>query len=280
MDNTIKNKLYELKIEAISILLTELMIKIDSSIKGKKTKNQFNFYKYGFFLKLLYHFQSIRMLTKRTKFIANNEERTFCDMSSINILIRACFECYFTFSYIYVIPESRDFKKFRFALWRRSGLKTRQKFSAILDESKTKLIQEAAIIKKIEVESFNSIYFNELEPNERKEIMKGKWRPTLHSWKRIAMMSGFNKQFAKNIYSFLSGYTHSDYISIMQITQMKNVNEVEEMNEAFLRILFIVYSKFLNEFMSTFHDVSWKLSEAERNILKAWHSLLPELVMP
>ena len=170
--------------------------------------------------KLFNHLATIRHLWGGTNLpMIDGRPQQFTDHSSISILVRAAFETYLTYYYIYGDTKSNvDTRKLRHSLWRLRGLLDRQGFTCISSENAHILDREKALIADIlkRVEA-NSV-FNTLGAKEQTAAKKGNWRLN-HSWVDLAEIAGFDRQVFASVYSYLCSYAHSGQLSILQIGQ-------------------------------------------------------------
>lgn len=57
----------------------------------------------------------------------------------------------------------------------------------------------------------------EFDIKQRKEILKGKKAKLFYSWQDLIKISNLRNSFYKNLYGFKSNYSHSEFISILQV---------------------------------------------------------------
>ena len=90
-----------------------IFYRVSSATAGLSTGGD-KIYRYVevFFWKFVDHFNSCFHLARRTPVLGRDQQ--FYDASSINVLLRAGWESYLTFNYIYVQSESVEEREFRF----------------------------------------------------------------------------------------------------------------------------------------------------------------------
>lgn len=66
----------------------------------------------------------------------NNEIKTFQDIPSIRIILRAIIENYLTLKYLFFDPQDNSIGEFRYYLYELSGFNSRQKFNIHSEHSK------------------------------------------------------------------------------------------------------------------------------------------------
>jgi len=158
-----------------------------------------NGYEYGFF--------------KRT------EKTQITDHTSMFVLTRALIENYVTFCYIYNNSLSDEEKIFRFKLWEVSGLISRQTWGDTTNEEVLKKKEaERLLIEKILLEIQNIPEFQNLDKRELSKLQKH-GLPRLYNWHELIEMSELRKEMFAVIYSYFSTYAHSEYLSILQLSQ-------------------------------------------------------------
>lgn len=144
------------------------------------------------------------------------------DYSSMFTLTRTLIENYLTLYYIYIEPKSESEKIFRFKLWEASGLISRQNYnlpnskSDLYDKAKQTKENERQIIEKIMQEIKEMEEFNKLEKKELNKL-KSYGLPRIDSWHTLIDKSNLKKEFFGVLYSLFSNYSHSEYLSILQI---------------------------------------------------------------
>ncbi|WP_276360579.1 DUF5677 domain-containing protein [Daejeonella sp. H1SJ63] len=140
------------------------------------------------------------------------------DEPSIIIILRTILENYLTFHYLYIDNISDEEKVFRLLVYRYSGLKQRSEFDIInTSKAKEKQIKEGEQVQDLKDQITQSNLFKSYSSKQRTEILDGKKARLFNSWAALIKKSNLNTHFFKNLYGYKSNYSHSEFISIMQI---------------------------------------------------------------
>jgi hypothetical protein len=193
--------------------------------------------------KYLLHFFSINTLAiVRSHFssVSQNKKLNFLDPLSISSLLRAQFETYLAYNYIFVRPKSQEHKQISYLLWKIAGLKSRNHLRAKEKENKEKKRREKNTIDDYIDEIKKTHRFkNLIDLKEQKKfkdfIQKKDWKinigngkVTNYGWKDLALISGIKKSTFGEIYNMLSWYSHPTYLSIIQLRDMYDENNFNE----------------------------------------------------
>ena len=86
------------------------------------------------------------------------------------------------------------------------------------------------------------------------------------------MRAGFHRSYFDNVYGYLCGYSHSNYISAMQTGQAQDLPTQARMSEAGIQIGTHIMAHFIHLYASTFSPASDILNASEsRQIAAFWH---------
>jgi uncharacterized protein DUF5677 len=171
---------------------------------------------------------------------------TQVDFSSMAILTRAALETYLTLNYLFVAPEDQDEREFKLNSWYLGGLdriKYKPAFADNLQKWQEEMLQAEELKKKIQASS----YFKGLKPNRQKDVLGGDWK--LGGWFELAKRAGFNEGYFRKQYMFLSSYSHSNRLSVIQIQQTKKLAEQTSMASAFISILMVLLAKYSYDYV-------------------------------
>jgi hypothetical protein len=231
--------------------LVDLIFLAAESIKGYKFgRNKLIYYKQEFLYKYLQHFLSVLHLSKGT----------------------TALETYLLFYYIYADGSDNDTTEYRFWSWLREGLLDRQRARPTSETGIAKLREEKEEIRIIEDKISSNKCFKSLSGKQRKIYMTtGKWR--YRSWKELAKSAGFSDSLSERIYSFLSGYAHSESISVIQLATSPDYSTAKELNSIMLKFLFMSCGLFINSFIKVFSDVKFNFDEYQNDIIETWQYL-------
>lgn len=246
--------------ENYSVLLDLLILMIDSP-RGQKIEDGHGWKNDAQALsrKLFHHLSTMQnisfgsTITKKETIVY-----AFVDHSSIKVVARAALETYLVFHFIYGCP-TEDERKFKHGLWHLAGLISRQDYPASTDENKQKLLDEKAQIEGLKDEVRFSKYFCKFTPKQQKALLKGDWR-IKDSWQSIGVDAGFHPVYFKMIYNYLCGYSHSSYISALQVGQAQSIEEQERLASGIIQIGLIIMSHFVFSYEKVFNCSSQVLS--------------------
>lgn len=221
-------------------------------------------------IKLFKQLCSTKSLAYGCVFQSNTGKKVeFIDQGSISILARASIETFLALHWIF--EGLAEQSQFRHALWQYAGLSDRANLNASTDEGRIKQAdakaQMAQLLKFIEASPFLSLY----SVKEIKELKKGNWRVGW-SWSSEAVRAGFHKLYFDNVYGHLCGYSHSNYISAMQIGQAQSIADQEQLSRAGVQISIHVMAHFIHFYASTFSPAADLLSASPAKIIAdTWH---------
>ena len=171
-----------------------------------------------FVVKICFHTSSLLTLIKGSElpFQLSQEKTIIFDEPSILTLLRTITENYLTFYYLFVSKITEDEKHFRFCVFEYCGIKQRQSFFTSNPEHTTKKQQEAVYLENLKKQIEKFSYFKELEKGKKKKILDGV-QPRLKPWKELFKEAELRLGLDSNLYSFKSSYTHSEFLSLLQI---------------------------------------------------------------
>ncbi len=261
-------KLIKRNEEEICEDLLSIAFSVSDSIKGIPTGGEkLENYKETFLIKYFDHFISIMYLRKNTYFKFLGKIKSFYDMSSINVLLRAALETHMLFYYIYKDCNDPDIIKYRFWNWWREGLITRQKFTVMDEEDIKKKKKEKKEIDIITKRIINTNHYKSLSDKQKKKINTGKkW--VFEPRKDLIIKSGFSNYLGNHIYSFLSGYAHSESMSLMQIAEIPSSDDAKKLNTIMITILFMSFALFMDSFISLFPNTDFSLSDNNKDLVE------------
>lgn len=236
--------------------LLNSFINIANQLEGSKIQagQEFLYNAEALGKKILNHIITSRFLFNGYQF--NNFEPVI-DFGSIVVLTRAAFENYLTFHYLFVAPENEDEKKFRLQAWHLGGL-DRTKYKPAFKENMGKWEMEVKMREEVKQKIKETILFKELEDNNKKKILNGKWM--IQGWFKLAIDAGFNEHFFREQYTFLCAYAHSNRQSTFQIQQLKTIDEQRQMAISSLGILTIVLAKYAYDYVQIMPTLKEKIN--------------------
>lgn len=170
--------------------------------------------------KLSFHSVNIVRLFEGTELPLQDDKGVFfkvLDKPSIIALLRVATENFLTFDYIYFNADSDEEKKFRLSVWRYCGIKQRVEFDLANEAAKKKQIEEMRLLGELKNEIIHSTCYQKFNPKQQKVILDGRKARLFNSWIDLIKMSGLRVRLFKNMYGYKSNYSHSEFISVLQV---------------------------------------------------------------
>jgi len=168
----------------------------------------------------------------------------YVDFPSIAILTRAALETYLCFNFIYVKPSTMKEKAFHHDIWELGGFLERQKFTATTAEGRQKIQEEKEVIKELKEKIGSNPIFDTLSDPRKKDAIKGKWRLG-KQWVDIAEASGVHTKYFVGLYAYLSSFSHSGNLGILQLSQARNKQQQESLSNIYTSINLTLMSHFI-----------------------------------
>ncbi|GAT63648.1 DUF5677 domain-containing protein [Paludibacter jiangxiensis] len=231
-------------------LLIEHSINIGNSLAGKGyPSSELKRYGEPLALKTVHHICSIQRLCVPKAFVHSTVLfQEVIDFPSIAALTRTALESYLTFNYIFVAPQSVEEKEFRYYCWDLAGYIERENFPTATEESVKRHAKEqeekTEIFQKL---ACNSIYKN-ISAEGKKKILKGNWR-VFKSWRDLAIESGLPKQYFDVIYSYMSSYSHSGRLCVMQIEQSRDIISQKAMADLYIQFCLEILARLIHDYI-------------------------------
>jgi hypothetical protein len=237
--------------------LMQLFYVVGDSIRsiGIDSDNRWLYEADVFSAKLVYHIGTLHYLSKGTPLpIFVEKDKGYVDHSSIAVLVRAAFETYLTFNYIYCDPSvTTNEKQFRHLVWRIGGLRDRQKFIIIRPENRPKIEAEKVLLDKLVSQLESATIYQGLGSKAQKAARSGDWRYRKY-WPDLAEIAGFNIEVFRNVYSYLCSYAHSGGLSAIQIGQAIAISDQRRLTGVCLHFGMILMSHFILRFSDLFDE--------------------------
>lgn len=205
-------------------------------------------------LKFYYHLTSLHVLVQPVEVVMPQGTASHIDHSSVLVLSRAALETFLTFAHVFGCSES-DLREFRHMTWRCGGLLDRQKLpaSACLPQNKQKLIDEGASIETLRAEMQAHARWTQYSEKERAAFLKGEWRAG-RGWPAIGVEAGFHPVHIRELYSFLCGYSHTSWLSILQIRDARELSRQAAMTAMSVSNACVLMSFFALHYVALFPD--------------------------
>lgn len=215
--------------ELISNILDRLNSILITQIDELHTQNEkINYWQHpmealGF--KLSSHVASLRNLLSKSSFPYKGTYLKILDSSSINIITRAIIENYLTLYHFHFDAINDEQKEFRFLVYVVSALKNRQSFSTKSPENAAQKAKDLIEIKKFQEQLKNNKYFLSLSAKQQEHYLKTKEAKELN-WTMLLDSSDLKPELFKDMWRLHSNYAHSEFLSILQIRDPNNINNL------------------------------------------------------
>lgn len=195
----------------------------------------------------------------------------FIDHASIKVIARAALETYLVFFYIYG-QRDQELSKFRHKTWVLGGLKDRQKMHTTSEEHKEKLNQEKQQIHQLQSDIEASKYTEDFTKKQLKKLLDGNWKIG-NGWSSLGVAAGFHETYFNNIYSYLCGYSHSSYISALQVGQAQDIKEQQELSQFVLGVGVVIMAHFSFTYSALFESAAtvFNANVAGKEVADKWH---------
>jgi hypothetical protein len=191
------------------------------------------------------------------------------DFASIGVLARSVFETYLVFHYLFVEEVSADEKEFRIQSWYLGGL-DRIKYEPAFEDNMEQWEKEKGEAEALKVKIRATEKFQQLDPQIQKKILKGKWQYI--PWFEMAIKAGFTEQYFRQLYMFMSSYAHANRLSIIQIQQLKKIEEQKDIAAGFVAIILPVIAKYIFDYVQIMPGLtdSINLDDPELRLIKLY----------
>jgi hypothetical protein len=184
--------------------------------------NDWNLWTEPVIFKFCYHASSLLKLLHGTElpYDQNGRKVKIFDEPSIFVLFRSMLENYLTFFYLFVDNVSEQEKYFRLLVWKYAATKQRSEFDVENDEeAKKRLEQEKLNAQQLRAQIESSPVFLNLPAGEKTVILRGRKPRLINGWQTLIESANLRSYLFKNLYSYKSSYSHSEFLSVLQIKQ-------------------------------------------------------------
>lgn len=254
--------------------LLDLFIRLVNSQAGKEIKfgDEWLNDAQTLSIKLFQHLVSMQTIASGSTIKQYNATTvSFVDHSSIKVIARAALETYLVFFYLYGSTD-RAISKFRHKTWCLGGLIDRQSSHISTDEHRKVLISERRQIDELKCEIKESTQFQLYPLKHQTKLLEGKWRIG-NDWSELGVQAGFHKKYFKNIYGYLCGYSHSSYISALQVGQAQSIKDQKMLAKTILDIGTVIMAHFAFSYSRAFNSANEVLSSNTdvKRIAEKWY---------
>ena len=232
--------------------------------KNRRLKNE-KLYAYNLAHKFLNHVYAVLILIKYEREI--NQPYLSAEISmlpSIQVLVRASFEAYLTFDHIFIAPQTKEEKDFRYLRYVYSGYFERSEFVLLYEIAEHDRNISERLKRKLKA---NNI-FRTLGTREKDKILDGKWK--LESWPRISLKAGFSQEISDTFYKYLCGYAHSGSLSVRQLSQVLSTGQQFITIDSLVVLLNICLAKMIKSYCAIFIETKTKFSEQDISFVNLW----------
>ncbi len=141
------------------------------------------------------------------------------DISSAKTVLRTQLEAFLMYHYIYVNPTGDDLKELRYNAWIYSSLMQRQEFPAETEFGKKQKEKDLKEIQKMKDLISKHKSFQSLTTKQQQSLLNSGSGKLFSHWTTILKETGFSeKNPFYTIYALLSVYSHSEGLSIIQLS--------------------------------------------------------------
>ncbi len=222
-------------------------------------------------LKLFHHLVSLKNIVDGATISHGPATFEFVDHASAKVVARAALETYLVFFHIYgCSPLSRGV--FRHKAWTLAGLLDRQKFKPITKEGIERQQEERKTIEKLLPELEGDPELSSYSEKQQKRLLEGNWRPG-KSWNDLGLDAGFNRKYLTEVYSYLCGYSHSSYISVLQVRQALTIEDQRMLAGTSVDVANSILGHFILLYPSIFSGAKDVLvrEAGRKQIAELWH---------
>lgn len=205
------------------IALSALFQAVEASCEDVRKLDPWYMHSHSLALKFFRHLSTVQNLCAPR--IDSTTHAVVVDHSSVNSIVRTAYETFLIFAHIFG-PEDKAVQRLRYALWSRGGLMERAKYATPHNQAQiSQLAQENSDIAELTLEIDRSPLIDILYSRKQRERMSnGDWGG-VNKVKILAEQAGLEEEHFQAIYKHSSGHTHSSYISALQVTQARNLED-------------------------------------------------------
>jgi len=259
--------------EEAYLQLLDLMYHVANSLKGIRAPNHRIRDCNLLGLKLFYHATTVYWLRQGTQApVPIPDGSLFYDFGSVAVIARAALETYLTMFELFFEAITGDELEFRHAYWQLSGFVVREDYT--LDSiHQSRVAQSKREIQEMRCRIKRTATYASLTPRLKRRCLAGKM-PGTHIKKRLEA-AGLPPQLTGTLYRYLSGYTHSDGLSGVQLMQAKTKEDQLRFIDTNMDMLMMTMAKMILEYKRLFPSAqAWCLEKPEASLLaEAWSDI-------
>lgn len=257
---------------AYSDALTVFFNAVQGSVEEFQVLDPWRSNSHSLALKMFRHLSSVNTLCQMyTDIPPNRPASHYIDFSSAQIITRAAIETFLTFVYVFC-HDDLTLAKFRCEIWQLSGLADRAKLLPASVEAEKTLAADKGQMEELRISIANSPHLAAYGEKQAKRILAGGWSQ-LRNWSELAVDAGIHPRYFAQTYNHLSGFSHSSYISAMQISQARDMHTQLHMAQTCLQMSLFYTAHFVVNFSKISDSAALFISsdEVAKKLLKLWH---------
>jgi len=226
-----------------------------------------------FVFKQLYQSLSLHQVLQGTIFTSNtfNCISNIYDTPSSYVLMRALFENYLTFNYLFLYPRNEEERVFKWELYKLSSLTYRSKIKPHSRDMREKQIIEKKEINRIFEAFKENKYFIKLSSKQRESIIKNS-PARISNWGKLFEESCLRKDIFYKLWKLCSNHAHSEYISLIQFKEiMHDTAEQFSLRCFILYINTVLSSIFIKNICSLYKEIEENfitLKEEQKEVIQ------------
>lgn len=204
-------------------------------------------------IKLFQHCVTLETMSRgATVEFKGGEQIAFIDHGSMNVVARAALETFLVWHYLYATGDA-NLGRFRHATWKLSGLLDRQGFAGVSDMAAEVKRRERPEIERLTEEVKGSPYFSALTAKQQKRVLAGDWKIVMGT-ADMAKAAGLHDRYFGNLYDYACAYSHSSYLSALQIGQGSSIRDQHRMATAVMGVAVLTLAYFVSSYPKQFPE--------------------------
>jgi hypothetical protein len=233
-------------------------------------------------IKVFRHLESIETIFKG---VSTSLEGKFyphyVDHASIAVLVRAAFETYMMFHFIFC-AKTPELRQLRYKVWEYVGLRERQALhGTVLTKAQWQHVVSTdnrriqALDKEIRADGLFAQYTKDIKD---KVLKKNDVKMGLR-WMDLAEESGFPRKYAHDMYSHFCNYAHSGFVSVLQIRDAAQAGDYKQLASVAISFCALLMGQIIDNYARLFSPVNQALQNDSEALalLGRWQALLGRL---
>ncbi len=247
--------------------LLDLTYQVAQSLEGKQAPDHILRDCNELGAKLFFHATTIYWLSQGTKApVPEPDGSFFYDFASVTVVTRTLLETYLSMFELFFESVTDDEREFRHALWLLSGFVIREDYVPFDPSFRNRIAKSQQDITKMRTRIRNTLTFASLTEKQKRQVLKGNRSPK--KFEERVKAAGFGPDIIRQMYSYFSGYIHSDGLSATQIIQAETKEQQLEYIQGCMNIAMIIMSKMILEYKKLFPSAeAWCIAKPKAFIL-------------